>query len=71
MQCKIDDLPDELLEYILSLVPPYKALEVCKFVCKRWQRTTEGMHIFPFFILYVYIYVYVCFIICIYIFSKK
>ncbi|XP_032676240.1 F-box only protein 42 isoform X2 [Odontomachus brunneus] len=41
MQCKIDDLPDELLEYILSLVPPYKTLESCKFVCKRWRRTTE------------------------------
>ncbi|EFN83938.1 F-box only protein 42 [Harpegnathos saltator] len=41
MRCKIDDLPDELLEYILSLVPPYKDLEACKFVCKRWRRTTE------------------------------
>ncbi|XP_014469024.1 PREDICTED: F-box only protein 42 [Dinoponera quadriceps] len=41
MQCKIDDLPDELLEYILSLVPPYKTLEACKSVCRRWKRTTE------------------------------
>lgn len=46
MQCKIDDLPDELLEYILSLIPPYKDLQECKFVCKRWYRATKSMHAF-------------------------
>lgn len=46
MQCKIDDLPDELLEYILSLIPPYKDVEECKFVSKRWWRATTSMYIF-------------------------
>ncbi|XP_066593332.1 F-box only protein 42 [Prorops nasuta] len=43
MQCKMDDLPDELLEYILSLIPPYKALEDCKLVSKRWCRATRNV----------------------------
>lgn len=43
MQCKIDDLPDELLEYILSLIPPYKDLQVCKLVCKRWWRAAKNV----------------------------
>lgn len=43
MQCKIDDLPDELLEYILGLIPPYKDLQECKVVCKRWYRATKNV----------------------------
>jgi len=50
MQCKIDDLPDELLEYILSLIPPYKDLQECKVVCKRWYRATKSMHVFLFIV---------------------
>ncbi|KAI4502377.1 hypothetical protein M0802_002289 [Mischocyttarus mexicanus] len=43
MQCKIDDLPDELLEYILSLIPPYKDLQECRLVSKRWCRATKNV----------------------------
>lgn len=43
MQCKIDDLPDEILEYILSLIPPYKDLQECMFVSKRWYRATKNV----------------------------
>ncbi|KAK7788265.1 hypothetical protein R5R35_013970 [Gryllus longicercus] len=39
----IDDLPDEVLEYILSLVPPYKDLHHCSLVCKRWQRSVKNV----------------------------
>ncbi|XP_024884293.1 F-box only protein 42-like [Temnothorax curvispinosus] len=43
MQCKINDLPDELLEYILSLIPPYRDLQECRLVCKRWYRATKNV----------------------------
>ncbi|KOC67193.1 F-box only protein 42 [Habropoda laboriosa] len=43
MECKIDDLPDVLLEYILSLIPPYKDLQECKLVSKRWFRATKNV----------------------------
>ncbi|CAK1602884.1 unnamed protein product [Parnassius mnemosyne] len=32
----IEDLPDEVLEFILSFLPPYKDLQNCMAVCKRW-----------------------------------
>ncbi|XP_023017017.2 F-box only protein 42 isoform X1 [Leptinotarsa decemlineata] len=34
----IDILPDEVLEFILSLIPPYKDLHECMVVCRRWRR---------------------------------
>ncbi|XP_015589723.1 F-box only protein 42 [Cephus cinctus] len=43
MQCQIDDLPDEILEYILSLIPPYKDLQKCLLVSKRWFRATKNV----------------------------
>ncbi|XP_043275489.1 F-box only protein 42 [Venturia canescens] len=43
MQCEIDDLPDEILEYILNLIPPYKDLQECMLVCKRWCRVARNM----------------------------
>lgn len=43
MECGIDDLPDVLLEYILSLIPPYKDLQKCKLVSKRWFRATKNV----------------------------
>lgn len=43
MECNIDDLPDVLLEYILSLIPPYKDLEECKLVSKRWFCATQNV----------------------------
>lgn len=42
MQCTIDSLPDEILEYILCLIPPYKDLRECMFVSKRWCRITKS-----------------------------
>lgn len=42
MLCKIDDLPDEILEYILGLIPPYKNLQECTLVSKRWYRATKS-----------------------------
>ncbi|KAJ1520014.1 hypothetical protein ONE63_004244 [Megalurothrips usitatus] len=33
----INELPDEVLEYIFSLVSPYKDLKECMIVCKRWH----------------------------------
>lgn len=32
----INDLPDEVLEFIFGHMPPYKDLESCALVCKRW-----------------------------------
>lgn len=32
----INDLPDEILEFIFGHMPPYKDLESCALVCKRW-----------------------------------
>ncbi|CAG4998097.1 unnamed protein product [Parnassius apollo] len=32
----VEDLPDEVLEFILSFLPPYKDLQNCMAVCKRW-----------------------------------
>ncbi|OAD60168.1 F-box only protein 42 [Eufriesea mexicana] len=43
MECNIDDLPDVVLEYILSLIPPYKNLQECKLVSKRWFRATKNV----------------------------
>ncbi|XP_063972153.1 F-box only protein 42 [Diachasmimorpha longicaudata] len=37
MEYHIDDLPDEILEYILNLIPPYKSLKECMIVSKRWS----------------------------------
>ncbi|KAL0274241.1 UNVERIFIED_CONTAM: hypothetical protein PYX00_006714 [Menopon gallinae] len=40
----IDDLPDEILEYILSLVSPYKDSESCREVSRRWCRTINSVN---------------------------
>lgn len=34
----IEDLPDEVLEFILGFLPPYKDIHDCMTVCKRWRR---------------------------------
>lgn len=39
MKCHINDFPDEILEFILSLLRPYKDLKTCMLVCKRWNKT--------------------------------
>lgn len=33
----MDDLPDEVLEFILGLIPPYKDIHDCMLVSKRWR----------------------------------
>lgn len=38
----INDLPNELLEYIISLLPPYQDLENCMVVCKRWYKNVQS-----------------------------
>uniref|UniRef100_A0A182JNV2 F-box domain-containing protein n=1 Tax=Anopheles christyi TaxID=43041 RepID=A0A182JNV2_9DIPT len=37
MTAGINDLPNEILEFIFSLLPPYEPLEQCAAVCKRWN----------------------------------
>lgn len=39
----IDELPDEVLEYIFSLVSPYKDLKECMLVCKRWHTIVQNV----------------------------
>lgn len=38
----INDLPDEVLEFIMSHLPPYKDLESCSLVCKRWNHIVQS-----------------------------
>lgn len=33
----INDLPEEVLEFIFSILPPYKDLQEISLVCKRWS----------------------------------
>lgn len=35
-------LPDEILEFIISYLPPYKDLETCCLVSKRWRNITKS-----------------------------
>ncbi|XP_034231582.1 F-box only protein 42 [Thrips palmi] len=39
----INDLPDEVLEYIFSLVSPYKDVKECMLVCKRWLSNVKNV----------------------------
>ena len=39
----INSLPEEVLEYILSLVSPYGDLYACKLVCKKWLELIQGI----------------------------
>ncbi|XP_063617473.1 F-box only protein 42-like [Cydia splendana] len=43
LRSTIEDLPDEVLEFILGLLPPYKDLKNCKTVCKRWYNCAENV----------------------------
>lgn len=38
----IDDIPDEVLEFILGILPPYNDLQNCMFVCKRWYNCAQS-----------------------------
>lgn len=39
------DVPDEILEYIFQLLPPYKDLENCVYVCWRWYHCVQSEYI--------------------------
>lgn len=39
----VEDLPDEVLEFILSFLPPYKDLQNCMVVCKRWYNCAQNV----------------------------
>ncbi|XP_071146947.1 F-box only protein 42-like [Mytilus edulis] len=39
----IDDLPEEILEFILSKVSPYRDVKSCMLVCRRWYRLAAGV----------------------------
>ncbi|XP_046677022.1 F-box only protein 42 [Homalodisca vitripennis] len=43
-KCHINDLPDEIIEYILSLLRPYDDLKKCMLVSKRWNK--NALHVF-------------------------
>ncbi|XP_068145801.1 F-box only protein 42 [Drosophila tropicalis] len=36
-------LPDEILEFIFTYLPPYGDLEHCSLVCKRWQAIVKNL----------------------------
>ncbi|KAK3869686.1 hypothetical protein Pcinc_025023 [Petrolisthes cinctipes] len=39
----INDLPEEILEYILCLISPYNDLRSCRQVCQRWYTCCQGV----------------------------
>ncbi|CAG4944051.1 unnamed protein product [Colias eurytheme] len=43
LQIGIEDLPDEVLEFILGFLPPYKDLQNCMTVCKRWCHCAQSV----------------------------
>lgn len=44
----INDLPDEVIEFVLSFVPPYEDLHNCMLVCKRWRKSVQSSVFFTF-----------------------
>lgn len=40
---QIEDVPDEVLEFILSFLPPYRDLENCMSVSKRWYECSQNV----------------------------
>uniref|UniRef100_A0A182FB98 Uncharacterized protein n=1 Tax=Anopheles albimanus TaxID=7167 RepID=A0A182FB98_ANOAL len=43
MAVGINDLPNEILEFVFSLLPPYLDLEQCAAVCKRWTALARNV----------------------------
>ncbi|XP_062562572.1 F-box only protein 42 [Armigeres subalbatus] len=41
----INDLPNEILEFVFGLIPPYQDLEQCSAVCKRWASLARNVQI--------------------------
>lgn len=43
----MEELPEEVLEYILSFLSPYQEHKTAALVCKQWYRLIKGMpHIY-------------------------
>ncbi|XP_054282395.1 F-box only protein 42-like [Macrosteles quadrilineatus] len=42
-RCHVNDLPDEILEYILCLLRPYDDLKKCMLVSKRWNKSAVNV----------------------------
>ena len=40
----INDLPEVVLEFILSHLSQYKDSFDCRLVCKRWKQAVDGMY---------------------------
>lgn len=45
----VEMLPDEILEFILTYLPPYKDLENCSLVCKHWNDIVKSKF-YPFIV---------------------
>lgn len=43
LRSTIEDLPDEVLEFILGFLPPYKDLQNCMIVCRRWYNCAQNV----------------------------
>lgn len=39
------ELPEEVLEYILSFLSPYQEHKTAALVCKQWYRLIKGMYV--------------------------
>lgn len=42
---QLNALPDEMLEFILTYLPPYKDLKNCSLVCKRWRSIVKSKYL--------------------------
>ncbi|TRY55707.1 hypothetical protein DNTS_010276 [Danionella cerebrum] len=42
-QCSMSQLPEEVLEYILSFLSPYQEHKTAALVCKQWNRLIKGV----------------------------
>lgn len=50
MSCAtIDDLPDEILEYIFHLLPPYQDIRHCRAVSRKWNAVARSKSVVNMF----------------------
>ena len=48
---EITDLPEEVLEHIMSLLSPYRDYASSRLVCKQWYRLVRGSILRLFYFL--------------------
>lgn len=41
----INELPDEVLEFIMSHLPPYNDIDECSLVCRRWANVVHSKYL--------------------------